>query len=260
MSAGLPGTTIECEQPEDLAYGVMCREDVGGYVRLGSVITGIGNVHLCMGEWEGKSDTVRMHAVLHEAAHLHSRTQDFGYFNAEDCAETDATASAAATTPAGITPVSRTDNADCYACLARMLGVWSAQQVADRVAMYQGDTLRLRQSPPGEIDLSASEGSTVFTMGIPAADDPARTDVPGTFQFRWVLWDEERNEYALQGLFGGPVREFGRSQSQVIIPEATRALLRERGVTRGTLYCRYMMVGMGERLFWLPVRFGGGSG
>lgn len=256
MSAGLPGATIECEQPEDFLYGWMCGEGIGGYVRIGSVITGIGHVHLCMGEWEGMSDTVRMHAVLHEAAHLHSRTQDFGYFNAEDCSETDATASAAATTPVGITPVSRTDNADCYACLARMLGAWSAQQVADRVAMYQGDTLRLRQNPPGEIDLSASEGSTVFSMGIPSVDDPGRTDVPGTFQFRWVLWDGERNEYELQGLFGGRVREFGRSQSQVIIPAATRALLRARGVTRGTLYCRYMMVGMGERLYWLPLRFG----
>lgn len=251
----LPGATIECEQPEDLGYGLMCREDAGGYVRIGSIITGIGNIHLCMGEWEDKSDAVRMHIVLHEAAHLHARTEDYGYFNTEDCTETAATA-AAATTPPGITPVTRSNNADCYACLARMLGVMSASDVAARVGLYQGDTLEIRQSPPGDINLAAGEQSTAFTVGIPAADDPMRMDIPIAFQFRWVLRDAQGNDYDMQELFGGGrVRRFGPNQTTVIIPDATRALLRQRGVTRATLYGRYYMQGVGQRLYWLPVRF-----
>ncbi len=255
IRAGLPDATIECDQAGgwDMvnAPGALGLGEGAGFTPGYGVIFGLGHIHLGMGMWDTLPEVQQEHTIIHEAAHLFVHASDRGYFDITDCRETAATADAAATTTV---PGVRADNADCYACLVRLLARMSPQEVADRIGLYQGDTLRLRQSPPGTIDLNASEMSTTFSIGIPDPAMPELTRVESLSQFRWTLWDPQHNEYPLQDLFGGDSHEFGHS-TQVIIPQATRALLRAHGITQGTVFCRYMMTGMGERLYWQPVQF-----
>jgi len=255
IRAGLRDATIECDQAGgwDMvnAPGALGLGEGAGFTPGYGVIFGLGHIHLGMGQWDTLPEIQQEHTIIHEAAHLFVHASDRGYFDIEDCRETADTAAAAATTTV---PGVRADNADCYACLVRMLARMSPQEVADRIGLYQGDTLRLRQSPPGTIDLNAPEMSTTFSIGIPDPAMPELTRVESLSQFRWTLWDPQHNEYPLQDLFGGDSHEFGHS-TQVIIPQATRARLRALGIAQGTVFCRYMMTGMGERLYWQPVQF-----
>lgn len=253
---GLSDATIECDQAGgwDMVNvpGALGLGQAAGFVPgYGVIVSGLGHIHLGMGQWDTLPEIQQEHTIIHEAAHLFVHASDRGYFDITDCRETADTADAAATTTV---PGVRADNADCYACLVRLLARMSPQEVADRIGLYQGDTLRLRQSPPGTIDLSASAMSTTFSIGIPDPAMPELTRVESLSQFRWTLWDPQHNEYPLQDLFGGDAHAFGHS-TQVIIPQATRARLRAQGITQGTVFCRYMMTGMGERLYWLPVHF-----
>jgi len=254
---GLSDVTIECEQTADLDYSINCRGDdsVGGWVPYTGVIFGLGNIHLCMGAWGDLSEVPRAHTIIHEGMHLFNFASDYAYFKIDDCTETSETAAAAATVTPPLIPASRTDNADCYACLVRLLANMSAGEVANRVSLYQGGTLELSQSPEGTIDLNASEQTTAFRMGIPDPTQPGLSQVPNVFQFRWLLIDENRREYYLKDLFSDDnLRRYGPHPT-AIIPSATRDLLRERGVHSARVYCRYGMQGVGSRLFSRGVRF-----
>ena len=259
LAVRLPGLTIECEQPSESDYGLRCREDVGGWVPLAALIfrdLSFSNIHLCMGEWNQHEAVEQSHTIIHEGMHRSNfGMDDYGYFKVEDCTETSSTAAAAATVTPPLIPVTRTNNADCYACLVRMLADMSASEVAARVSLYQGGTLRLLQSPEGVIDLNGSERSTSFDMRIPNPSSSELTQMPELFQFRWLLIDENRQEYHLQDLFSdNNLRQYG-PHSTAVIPNETRVLLRERGVRAATVYCRYGMQGVGSRLFSRRVQF-----
>src|SRR5262249_16231409 len=65
IKSGLPTATVECEQPEDLGYSFFC-EDLRGYVRKICTLLKIGNIHVCMGNWD---ETFGSHLFLHEGSH-----------------------------------------------------------------------------------------------------------------------------------------------------------------------------------------------
>ena len=272
---GLPDVTIECENPVDSEslpdqvpgwvpdmVNYPCSdgdgETAGGYVPLIGIIAGdlsMANIHICMGSWDRLNDVEHAHVIVHEGMHRFNFASDYGYFKIRDCTETPETAAAAATVTPPLIPASRTDNADCYACLVRLLVNMSASEVAARVSLYQGGTLTLSQSPEGTVDLNGSQNTPVFTMRIPDPSNPEISQIPSLFQFRWLLIDENRQEYHLRDLFSdNNLRRFGPNPS-AIIPNSTRALLRERGVRTARVYCRYGMQGVGTRLFSRRVQF-----
>jgi hypothetical protein len=241
---GLPGATIECEQPSDTGYDFFCG-GADAYVRIVAALLGTGHIHLCMGSWDSASATDRAHTLIHEGSHRFNATSDEGYFNSPDCTES------ADTAPLG--PVSRLDNADSYACFVMMVVTGNAAALATERADFSGTTtLEIRQTPAGAIDLNAtSPRHPLFT--VHRATEPALFSRPG-FLYRWVIRDSDDRRYLMVGLGGEQVFQFGE-HSVARIGLATRALLKQRGIRSAEILCRVQIPRVGDRLLTLPVTF-----
>jgi hypothetical protein len=217
IMSGIPRATLECENPGGLNYRLYCQGmEAQGFVRWTSGLTGIGNIHVCMGPdiWGTLSDARRAHVVIHESAHLFV-------------------------------------NADSYACFVYLAIHHGEDVLREFLADRAGHTLAFTQSPQGEINLrSGRDMDTWFTVGIPRGE--GHTELPPGFRTRFYFIDEAYNEYPVDGL-AGPASEFG-TQGAAYLPTRTRAQLMERGIRQGRLMCR-VRIPQNDYLFEIPVRF-----
>ena len=164
--------SYECE--DDCAEGNL------GYVALGTVVTGLGSIHLCMNNLENDPDELA-DTIVHEVAHYELyATDSAGYFG-DDCGESETTVGTDTSTRFGL--------ADSYRCFVRN---WASGTAADRVSTrgdLTGANIMLVQGwPDGPIDLNAEDArKPVFFLKL-SHGPPA--SVPGV-SYRWVLRDSQ---------------------------------------------------------------------
>jgi hypothetical protein len=221
VRAGLPGVTIECDQPEDV--NLVCGGETAAATNL---ITGV--VHLCMGDWDS-SDNVKENprTLVHEGAHGFGGAPGAGqdpYFDSS-C---DESADTAAWGPGG-----RIGKADPLACVVFHLTHRTADEAKELKQLQSGEALSkiVQTLPRGPISLGGSEKKPAFILSkAPAA---------GGFTFRWRLFDDSDRHYLMRG------RESDRAldwlsftdQASAIIGAKTRGLLARRGVRKGVVEC-----------------------
>lgn len=241
---------FECEQPGDTGYDMFCEgdEDIYGYVFGATLLTGEGDIHLCMGNWDDAGIEQRARTIVHELSHYLLATADDAYFTPHDCHETEGSAETA----------DRHGNADSLACLVHAITRMSAQQVANRVDYYHGNQFVVSQSPQGQINLDDDQ-QIVFRVSLPPRvdDNAILYEVPASpaFGFRWVLMDSEHNRYELENTFTNEsASEYGQHVS-VVLTDETRVRLREQGLSRAMLYCRIRLPVSGSKLIWMQVHF-----
>jgi hypothetical protein len=112
IASRIPGATIECENPDSIAYDFFCGGALA-YVRPVPAFFGVANIHVCQPGFQNQSATERMGTIVHEAAHRFIDADDEAYYGA-GCTETGETAA--------LSDSDRRDNADSYACLVQTLG------------------------------------------------------------------------------------------------------------------------------------------
>ncbi|MGD8712874.1 MAG: hypothetical protein PVG50_08520, partial [Thiohalophilus sp.] len=244
--------SFQCEQPEDIAYGWHCEEneegEVLGYVLGGTMLSGEGDVHLCMGAWDDAGVEVRARAIVHELSHRLLGTWDHTYFGKSECHETENSA----------TVTERENNADSLACLVYAITEMSAEEVANRAGLYRGNLFEISQFPEGHVNLEDGSGASFSVSTPPRRDGNAVIrDIPSSsaFGFRWVLVDSSQNRYPVEDAYSHEsVTEYGDSTT-VMFSDETLALLRQRNVTRAMLYCRIRLPANGSKLTWKQVHF-----
>lgn len=231
------GLSYECEND--------CAEEMLGYVRLGTMVTGLGSIHLCMNSLGDNADKLT-DTIVHEVAHYELyATDSAGYFG-DECGESETTVGAGSAT--------RLDLADSYRCFVRNWVSGNAADRADAKGDLTGANLRIDQAPVGPIDLNAKDPrKPMFFMKLSRGP---LAFVPGV-SYRWVLRDPQDRSYKMTDRKGELLFQYRPALESVsaIINAATRALLKERGVTSGRVLCRASSPVFGERLFELPVTF-----
>jgi hypothetical protein len=234
--SNLGGLSFECEDD--------CSTDLVGYTPLGTILTGLGNIHLCMNNLEGKVDKIA-DTMIHEAAHYFLLASDsYDYYDRE-CAETDETVQAS--------PGGKFTLADSYNCLVRNWIEGSASARATARTDLSGASLDLiNQSPPGPIDLNGPRKHPTFEI---RKTDGTVATITGVSYF-WSLRDSDR-PYTMTNTAGEEVHEFRpASESAVVfINTHTRNLLRERGVSSGWVRCQAKSPVFGDKEFIKPVFF-----
>jgi Lysine-specific metallo-endopeptidase len=240
IKSGLPCVNVECEQPDSFAYDTFCA-DAGAYVRAAAALVGTGSIHVCMGFWDGAGEAYRSRTLIHEGAHRFFNAGDKGYF--ADCVESSQTD--------GLTSAQRRDNADSYACVVTYLARLSPAELRLRVRGLHGETIRgIVQDPAGAVALADPEvARPSFVLAARAGDS-----LPASAQYRWVIADVQDRRYLMWGDQGG-VFEFGAGNTKAHISAKTRELLRQRGIREAKVLCRVRIVGGGEFLHELTVRF-----
>ena len=225
---GLGTGTIECEQPGGWQF--MCERNRLGYTIM------FGTIHLCMNAWPGVSQTLRAKNLIHEGAHAFSwLVGDPGYFDYHTCAETAATSR--------LGPASRLGVPDAYSCFVYYMRHDTG--IPARAQQYRGANLAMTQTPAGPVDLNSTDVlAPMFTMtGVPQHSG---------FGFRWIVADSQNRSYLMRADTGNPF-EFGNHPS-TYIGAATRALLKERGITQAEVRCRVAFIDGTERLFTTTVQ------
>ena len=242
IEAKLSGITYECENDcTDNADGVEL-----GYTRVGTMVTGLGNIHLCMNNLKPDADAIA-DTITHEAAHFVLFAGDSGGYYSTDCAETESTVAAGSGT--------KLDTADSYNCFVKN---WLTQTAVDR-ANAKGDLTGaniggIQQSPPGPIDLNGPRRKPIFTMALTRGP---LASIPGV-SYRWVFRDDQDRSYVMTDSDGNSLFQSKPSAESVlaIFNQPTRDLLKQRGITSGTIVCRATSPVFGDKLFDLHVTFG----
>ena len=244
VQAGLPSATMECEQVGEFMYDHFCGGNGQGYTRPIPAIFGIGNIHLCMQNWQFYPRRLKSIIVLHEGTHRYALKGDKFYFD-NRCHETGDSL--------GKHQVHRLANADSYACIVHHLAYTSGptlRNLANRAGaqgQHTGLPLQLSQQPGGTINLDSGNAlSPQFEIG--------GAPVPDTYQYRWMIMDEQDRRYLMWGASGTRVSSFG-SENAAYIPSRTRALLKSNNVSDGYVLCRVRIGADNTRLFRLPVNF-----
>jgi hypothetical protein len=226
-----------------------CEEDctdksLMGYVKLGTMMTGLGHIHLCMNNLKADDNDI-VDTIIHEAAHFVLSSMDYGYYNT-DCSETESTVSEG--------PSTKLETADSYNCLVKN---WLTKTVVDR-ANAKGDLTGvnmegIRQSPPGAIDLNGLPRHPLFTMNLTRGPLAMITGV----SYRWVLRDDRDRSYQMTNSDGESLFEFKPAGVSVlaILNLPTRDLLKQRHITSGKVLCRATSPVFGDKLFEIRVTF-----
>jgi hypothetical protein len=225
---GLNSGTMECEQPDGWQF--MCERGRLGYTLL------FGTIHLCMNSWPGVSQTLRAGNLIHEGAHAFAwLVGDPGYFDYQTCAETAATSS--------LTTGSRLATSDAYSCFVYYM--LHDTGIPARAESYRGANLVMTQTPAGSVNLNAADvRSPMFSItGAPSHSG---------FRFRWIVADSQNRSYLMRADSGNPF-EFG-NHPIAYIGAATRALLKDRGISQVEVRCRVQFIGGGDRLFTLAIQ------
>jgi hypothetical protein len=235
VSAKLGAVTYKCETD--------CPEDELGYTRLGTMITGVGSIHLCMNNLRQEANAIARTA-LHEVAHYALLASDSaGYYEA-DCSESATTVSAGSQT--------KLSTADSYNCFVENARTGTAAGRAQTKGDLTGANIAgIEQSPPGPVNLSAPRRKLLFAMKLTRGP---LAIIPGV-SYRWLLRDPQNRGYRLTDTDGKDLFEFKPAVESVLaaINEPTRALLKQRGILRGTVVCRATSPVFGEKVFELPV-------
>lgn len=226
---GLESGTVECEQPDGWQF--MCESGRLGYTLWSD------HIHICMNAWPGASAKLRSLNMIHEGAHAFSwLIGDPGYFDYYTCEET------AETEPLDV--AHRLDTPDAYSCFVSYVKYDTG--IPARADQYRGLGLSLQQDPAGPVNLNGTdEKNPLFKMaGAP--------DHSG-FLYRWVIADDTDRRYLMRADTGNPFR-FGPHPT-AYIGAATRALLKERGITSGLVLCRVQVSERRDQLFARHVTF-----
>ncbi|GAC1649206.1 MAG: hypothetical protein NVS4B12_18100 [Ktedonobacteraceae bacterium] len=243
---GLPTLAVTCEQPGSFTCRLVEILHGGGGKALGFTKfldqqLHSGPIHLCISGWLSLEPIDQALTVLHEASHRFNNTGDGGGYFEPECEESSETENSG--------PFTRLDNADCYSCFVFYLTHVSEGSLATRTAnLRKGASLHLVQVPKGIIDLnSPNVKSPKFEAGnnLPQGN---------TFQFRWLLMDNNGARYLMRAL---PSDEIPIDFSPFVttyIPAKTRELLRSRSVTIANVLCRVLLP-EGNKLLTLPVQF-----
>jgi Domain of unknown function (DUF4157)/Lysine-specific metallo-endopeptidase len=242
IAGKLSDITYECENDcESDASG-----SVLGYTRVGTALTGIGHIHLCMNTLKPNADDIAW-TMIHEAAHFVFNASDSAGYYGTDCSETESTAAAG--------PSTKLDTADSYNCLVQN---WVTRSATDR-ANTRGDIsganiAGIRQSPPGPIDLTGNAKKLTFSMNLTRGGLAVITGV----SYRWIFRDDQDRSYQMTSTNGTSLFVFKPAAESVlaIFHEPTRNLLKQRGITSGKVLCRAQSPVFGEKLFELAVTFG----
>jgi hypothetical protein len=239
ISSKLGSLTYECESkcdPEEL-----------GYTRLGTMVTGLGHIHLCMKNLELDAVSIA-DTIIHEAAHYTLLATDSAGYYSSDCSETETTVSAGSTT--------KLDTADSYSCFVKnWLTATPAERANARGDITGANIAGIEQSPPGPIDLNAPRRKTLFTMKLTRGP---LAIIPGV-SYRWVFRDPHGRSYLMTDFDGNDLFQFKPAVESVnaALNTPTRDLLKLRGITSGVVLCRASSRVFGEMVFALPVTFGG---
>lgn len=242
IESKLSGISYECEND--------CQDDdkgtLMGYTRLGTVVTGLGSIHLCMNNLKPNADAVAR-TMTHEAAHLALTATDSGGYYDSDCSESEQTVTSGTPT--------KLDNADSYCCFVENWLTKSGAQRTQTKKDLTGDSIAgIKQSPPGPIDLNGTAKKPIFTMTL---DRGPLAQVPGV-SYRWVFRDEQGRSYQMTDIDGQSLFETKPALLSVlaIFNQPTRDLLKQRGVTGGKVVCRAMSPLFMDKMFEVAVTFG----
>jgi len=222
--------TYECEND--------CSEFLEGYVRTGTMYTGIGNIHLCLNNLTNPNEIAEI--IIHEIAHYSLLAKDKSYYN-HDCKGNEATALQGNSV--------LISNADSYTCIVTN---WINGNVEDRAYNYgdlSGENIVIYQKPTGTIDLN-STNRKVPMFRIKFIDTPPA-------KCRWSLRDMQNNAYKMTNLEGTSLQQFkpySAESALAIINFPTRRLLQSYGIRTGRVLCRIKNARF-NKLFEVPVTF-----
>lgn len=238
----LTAVNIECEND--------CQEDKLGYTRFGSVITGWGNVHICMNNFNNDIDKIA-NTLIHELSHFVLGTSDFSaYYNDSSCFDSEATVSLGSS--------SRLNHADSLSCFVLSRHQHSDVEINEQWSDVTGRSIKgIQQSPTGDISLSNSQIRRPLFSVI---NNNNRLAIITGIDYRWSLKDAADNRYLMTAPAGKVLQQYSPSLESVnaIINRKTRDLLIARGVTSGEVLCRAQIRSTlpdTEILLNLPVRF-----
>jgi hypothetical protein len=238
ISTRLSGLSFECESD--------CAANMLGYTRLGTVLTGIGNIHLCTNNL-GATAADYADTIIHEAAHFVLNVSDAGGYFGGDCSESEDTVAAGQRTRVG--------SADSYNCFVANWARGSASDRANAKGDLQGSNiLGIEQVPAGPIDLqAASPRRPLFIMKLTRGPIATVTGV----SYRWILRDTQDRSYKLTDTSGAELFEFNPAVESVLamINTPTRNLLRQRNITSARVICHATSPVFGDKLFEVPVTF-----
>lgn len=237
----LSGISYECEND--------CQDDdkgtLMGYTRLGTMVTGLGSIHLCMNNLKPNADAVAR-TMTHEAAHFVLLATDTGGYYDSDCSESEQTVTGG--------PLTKLDTADSYCCFVEN---WQAKSAAQRTQAKKdltGDNIAgIKQSPPGPIDLNGTHKKPIFTMLF----DRGPLAMIAGVSYRWVFRDEQGRSYQMTDSDGQSLFETKPSllSALAIFNQPTRDLLKQRGVTGGKVVCRATSPLFQDKVFEVAVTF-----
>ena len=238
IKSGISGLSYECEND--------CAENELGYTRLGTMITSLGSIHVCMNNLGADSANVA-NTVIHESAHYFLLANDsFGYYG-NDCEESEETVRAGSS--------SKLSLADSYSCMVKNWINGTAFDRADARTDISGTNFAgISQSPAGVIDLNSSTPKRpLFAMRLNRGPAAIVTGV----SYRWSLRDDQDRSYLMTNTSGDVLFEYKPALESVlaIINRGTRNLLKERGIRSGRVLCRANSPVFGDRLFETPVSF-----
>lgn len=230
--------TYECESD--------CDERMLGYTRLGTMLLGVGNIHLCLNNLDNDAAKVA-NTMIHELAHYALlATDSAGYFE-DDCRESETTVAAGTS--------SRLGTADSYSCFVKnWVGGSSADRTETRGDLTGANIAGIQQTPPGAIDLNApSPRRPLFAMRLTRGPIAI---IPGV-SYRWSLRDPADNAYLMTDTSHNDLQQFRPASESVLamINTPTRDLLKQRGITSGRVICRATSPVFGDRVFEVAVTF-----
>jgi hypothetical protein len=209
------------------------------------MVTGLGNIHLCMNNLKPDANVIA-DTITHEVAHYALLSSDSAGYYGDDCAESDTTVSAGSSTRLAL--------ADSYNCFVKNWLTAKATDRADAKGDLTGTNIAgIEQKPPGPIDLSAPPRKTLFSMTLNRGTLAMVTGV----SYRWILRDPQGRSYRMTDTGGNDLFQFKPAAESVLarINTPTRDLLKERGITSCTVICRASSPVFGEKLFEFPVTF-----
>jgi hypothetical protein len=210
------------------------------------MITGIGNIHLCLNNL-GDDAAQIAYTIIHEVAHYVLLANDSAGYYENDCAESETTVGAGTSTKLSL--------ADSYSCFVRNLVSGNATDRANARGDLSGTNFAgITQSPEGPIDLSSSSPKKpIFAVKLTRGPLAMVTGV----SYRWSLRDSQDRSYLMTDTSGNVLFQFKPAVESVlaIINSRTRSLLKERGITEGRVLCRAKSQVFGEKLFEIPVTF-----
>jgi hypothetical protein len=181
--------------------------------------------------------------IIHEGLHAFAGFSLFGTrglaetYHGEDCEQGDA---------AHLSHGGRMQNADSYACLVALFTGTNA--LGADVSHSRGETLRLEQKPSGPVSLSGPDTKPEFSI-----DDRDLSSI-GIGGIRWILKDDQGRRYLMRWRdeIIDPT-ESTRAVRFITIGAKTRALLKERGVTKLKLTVVITIPDVGDRVQELDI-------